>query len=169
MKEYITLREYNGEAEEAAALICAFWLAHNDYVQSAEEAGEDLAAWTAEGHKFYFIEAGDGVAGFVHVGSRGARIDWIEDLFIRPEYQGKGYGSAALERVEELVSSYSDSVYIEVAARNLRALKLYHKNGYNCLNTVTIRKDFHPENFDVVREDELLGYRMEVRRARVSE
>lgn len=52
----------------------------------------------------------------------------------------------------------------EVAARNLRALKLYHKNGYNCLNTVTIRKDFEPDNFEVIEKNNIAGFDFEIKR-----
>ena len=36
--------------------------------------------------------------------------------------------------------------------------------GYHCLNTVTLRKDFQPENFEVIRSEELLGYPLEVKK-----
>ena len=43
--------------------------------------------------------------GFVHLGSRGAEVDWIEDLFVLPEYQGNGYGSHAIALVEAEIKS----------------------------------------------------------------
>ncbi len=30
----------------------------------------------------------------------------------------------------------------EAAARNARAIRLYRRLGYGCLNTITLRKDF---------------------------
>ena len=95
---------------------------------------------------------------------RGAEVDWIEDLFVLPEYQGNGYGSHAIALVEAEIKKYSESVYLEVAARNFGAMKLYHRLGYHCLNTVTLRKDFQPENFEVIRSEELLGYPLEVKK-----
>ena len=62
------------------------------------------------------------------------------------------------------IKKYSESVYLEVAARNFGAMKLYHRLGYHCLNTVTLRKDFQPENFEVIRSEELLGYPLEVKK-----
>jgi hypothetical protein len=41
-------------------------------------------------------------------------------------------------------------------------LKLYYKNGYDCLNTVTIRKDFKPEEYFVTSE-EVLGHKLVVK------
>ena len=168
MSGTVTLRPYAGEADAAAALIAAFWLAHSDYVQTREEALDDLRAWTAEGHRLYFLDHDGVTAGFVHLGSRGGEIDWIEELFILPEHQGRGLGAAAIDAVAELVRGYSESLYLEVAARNLRALRLYRRTGFDCLNTVTLRRDFHPEEFETVRTDELLGHSFAVRRKRAA-
>lgn len=147
MNEIIALQKYENEAQLAKELIRGFWLAHGDYVITDEEAVENLAAWTDKGHVFYFILKEEIPIGFVHLGSRGAEVDWIEDLFVLPEYQGNGYGSHAIALVEAEIKKYSESVYLEVAARNFGAMKLYHRLGYHCLNTVTLRKDFQPENF----------------------
>ena len=137
MNEIIALQKYENEAQLAKELIRGFWLAHGDYVITDEEAAENLAAWTD---------------------------NWIEDLFVLPEYQGNGYGSHAIALVEAEIKKYSESVYLEVAARNFGAMKLYHRLGYHCLNTVTLRKDFQPENFEVIRSEELLGYPLEVKK-----
>ena len=53
MNEKIRLQKYNKEEQSAKDLIRGFWLAHNDYVMTDEEAAEDLAAWTDKGHAFY--------------------------------------------------------------------------------------------------------------------
>ena len=144
MNEIIALQKYENEAQLAKELIRGFWLAHGDYVITDEEAAENLAAWTDKGHVFYFILKEEIPIGFVHLGSRGAEVDWIEDLFVLPEYQGNGYGSHAIALVEAEIKKYSESVYLEVA--------------------VTLRKDFQPENFEVIRSEELLGYPLEVKK-----
>lgn len=97
MSGAVTLRSYAGEADAAAERIAAFRLAHSDYVQTREDALGDLRAWTSDGHRFYFLDAEGAAAGFAHLGSRDGEIDWVEELFIRPEYQGHGLGAAALE------------------------------------------------------------------------
>lgn len=162
----INLQKYDGQEEKAISLIQGFWLAHNDYVQSTEEAKEDLISWTGKGHEFYFVKK-DGVdVGFVHMGNRGAQIDWLEDLFILPDYQNQGIGSYAVKAMEELVKKYSDSLYIEAAARNEAAIRLYRKLGYNCLNTITIRKDFEEEKFDVIRTEKVYEQEFEIRKVK---
>ena len=82
------------DAGKACCLIKRFWLEHNGETQTDAEARADLCAWTAEGHRFFFILPKDGAelspVGFAHLGSRGAAADWLEDLFILPEFQEIG-------------------------------------------------------------------------------
>lgn len=159
------LSEYDGSREEDAVwLIQGFWLAHSRYQQTEEEAKADLLDWTREGHKLYFITLGDMTVGLLHLGSRGGKIDWLEDLFVLPEYQGQGIGSQAIRLAEGMVRKYSVSMYIEAAARNERAIRLYRRLGYDCLNTVTVRKDFPSYRYDVVREEQVCGERFEIRK-----
>lgn len=102
--------------------------------------------------------------GFVHLGNRGARIDWLEDLFILPAYQNQGIGTCAIKAVETEVSGYSDSLYIEAAARNQGAIMLYRKLGYNCLNSITIRKDFQEDDFVVIRTEKIYDQEFQIRK-----
>lgn len=143
--------------EKALSLIKAFWLCHNNEVQTADETLKDYNSWTASGHLFYLIKLGDKCIGFAHLASRGAQIDWLEDLFILPEYQRRGFGSQAVTMLETQVKQYSESLYIEVAARNLPAIKLYRKLGYDCLNTITIRKDFDKDKYNVKSQKTISG------------
>ena len=56
MEANIKLVSYTDEKEILRELIKKFWLAHNDYVQSDEEAMEDLCAWTSAQNKIYLIK-----------------------------------------------------------------------------------------------------------------
>ncbi len=49
----LELKQITQYEEQAARLIKAFWLAHNDYLQTDEETAENFSNWTAEGHRFY--------------------------------------------------------------------------------------------------------------------
>ena len=69
-----------------------------------------------------------------------------------------------LKLTEDIVKEYSDSIYLEVAARNMEAMKLYCRNGYDCLNTITIRKDFKPDDFEVISRETILGHDLEVKK-----
>ena len=147
----ITLKQYTNEENQILPLIQGFWKAHSHYDQS----GEDI---------IYFIQHDETVVGFAHLGSRGGKTDWLEELFILPEYQGNGFGSEAIHQLEEIVKQYSASLYIEAAARNEAAIRLYRKLGYDCLNTITIRKDFPGYEYDVVRKEKIHGLEFEIRK-----
>lgn len=104
------------------------------------------------------------IVGFVHLGNRGAEIDWLEDLFVLPELQSKGIGRQAIALVENIVKEYSESVFIEAAARNLRAIALYRELGYDCLNTITVRKDFDTSHLETIQKEHIAGHEFDVRR-----
>lgn len=150
--------------ETAYSLIHDFWKAHNQVDSSLEDCQRDYQAWTQTGHQIYLVKVEDEFIGFAHVGSRGAEIDWLEDLFVLPEFQGQGIGSQVITLLEEKVKRYSESLYIEVSARNLAAMKLYHRLGYDCLNTLTIRKDFNPEKFISISHECVNGMEFTIRR-----
>ena len=162
----LELTPYAGDSEQAVFLIRQFWKAHNGAEPSPEDAREDLALWTGEGHRFYFIRRGDEVLGFLHLGSRGCAADWLEDLFVLPQHQNQGIGTQAIRLAEEIVSQYSDSLYIEAATRNQRAIRLYRKLGYDCLNTITVRKDFRPEQYETPHTESLLGEEFQIKTIR---
>ena len=93
MNEIIALQKYENEAQLAKELIRGFWLAHGDYVITDEEGrGESCCLDRQRACVLFYLKRRDPI-GFVHLGSRGAEVDWIEDLFVLPEYQGNGYGS----------------------------------------------------------------------------
>ena len=160
----IKLIRYNNEKDTTIDLIIKFWKEHNDVNVSYEEANKNLIEWTKEGHILYFISVDNEYVGFVHLGSRGCEIDWLEDIFVLPEYQNKGIGTKAIQIVEEIVKEYSESLYIEVASRNINAIRLYHKIGYDCLNTLTIRKDFNLEKQEVISKEKIFDMNFKVKK-----
>lgn len=161
----MALRAYDQTLqEETLTLISQFWQSHSQYLPDLQETKQDLAAWTSPGNQLYLVIHRACLIGFVHLGSRGSAIDWLDHLFILPAYQGRGLGSAVIQEVEDIVKTYSESLYIEAAARNTRAIALYHRLGYACLNTVTIRKDFKPADFTVLDEEKLYGLSFEIKR-----
>lgn len=155
---------YKNEIDVATNLIIKFWRVHNNDLLKYDEAYADLMEWTKPGHFLYFIHFDDQIVGFVHLGSRGCEADWLEDIFVLPEFQGKGIGTYAIKLTEDIVKTYSESMYIEVAARNMKAIQLYQKNGYDCLNTITIRKDFKPEKYETFSKEKIMNMEFEVRK-----
>ena len=160
----VRLIAYHNEREIATNLIIKFWQEHNHFTPSNEDAQIDLREWTKAGHYLYFITLNGEHIGFVHLGSRGCEADWLEDIFVIPKFQGKGIGSRAIQLAEDIVKEYSESMYIEVAARNRKAIRLYQRVGYNCLNTITIRKDFLPEKCETIGKERIMEMDFDVKR-----
>lgn len=166
----IKLLEYIDEPiakQKMLSLIFDFWSVHNLEVPTDEDCLQDLLLWTSLNHKLYFIIYNDLQVGFIHLGSRGEQIDWLEEIFVLPEYQNLGIGTKAIQLVEEIVSKYSASLYIEATARNQKAIKLYHKIGYDCLNTITVRKDFHPEQYHSFKIEKIANLEFQIRKKKI--
>lgn len=115
-----------------------------------EMAADTLANWNSNGHELYVIECNDKTAGFLHVGYRGGNVAWIEDIFVDESVRRRGVATEAIKLAEELIKSKPgyDAVCMDVAPRNLGALRLYHKLGYDALSILTVRKELYDENRD---------------------
>lgn len=63
---------------------------------------------------------------------------WIEDLYIKPEFRGKGIGSAFFSHIEK---KYPGHIYrLEVEEENERAIRVYEKNGFEILPYMEMKK-----------------------------
>lgn len=137
----IKLEKYSKQSEgKMKSLIIDFWQTHNA-TSTEEDALKDIRNWTSKGHLLFKIIFEDLFIGFLHLGSRGASIDWIEDIFVETKYQNKGIGSAAIIEVDKYIHEQGlATTYIEVVPSNIKAMKLYHKLGFINLNTITLCK-----------------------------
>ena len=71
----------------------------------------------------------------------GGRSLWLEELYVMPEYQGRGLGK---EFFQFLFDAYGKDVCrfrLEVEADNQRAIQLYRKLGFQALPYVQMVKD----------------------------
>ncbi|MDD6098601.1 MAG: GNAT family N-acetyltransferase [Oscillospiraceae bacterium] len=63
---------------------------------------------------------------------------WIEDIYIKPDYRGKGIGSQFLDYIEQ---KYRDSILrLEVEEDNTAAVHVYKKNGFDVLPYMEMKK-----------------------------
>lgn len=63
---------------------------------------------------------------------------WIEDIYIKPEYRGKGIGSQFLVYIEQ---KYRDSILrLEVEEDNTVAVHVYKKSGFDVLPYMEMKK-----------------------------
>ncbi len=63
---------------------------------------------------------------------------WIEDLYVKPEYRGRGMGAAFFDYIE---GKYSDCIFrLEAERENVNAVRLYEKCGYEVLDYLEMKK-----------------------------
>ena len=91
---------------------------------------------------YVFVEAGE-LIGYTMLASGfsteyGRRCIWIEDLYFKPEYRGKGYGSLALDFIHQ---RYPEAILrLEVEEENRRAIHVYRKNGFDALGYLEMKR-----------------------------
>lgn len=96
-----------------------------------------------------YILAVDGVsAGYALVSKTfsheaGGTVWWLEELYILPEYRGKGLGRSYFDFIEKAASENGvRRLRLEVEPDNTRAAKLYSDLGYKPLNYAQMLKEF---------------------------
>ncbi len=68
----------------------------------------------------------------------GKQCIWIEDLYIKEEYRGKGIGTLFFKFIEDM---YKDVLFrLEVEDENIPALSLYKKCGFEVLPYIQMKK-----------------------------
>ncbi len=91
----------------------------------------------------YVFMDGQALAGYAMLAKSfstefGKRCIWIEDIYLKKEYCGKGLGSRFLEFVEQ---KYPDALLrLEVEEENRRAVHVYRKCGFETLPYMEMRK-----------------------------
>ena len=72
------------------------------------------------------------LAGYVHFHPEGERME-LDDLYILPEYRGRGIGTAV---VEKCCAETEKPVYLYVFRRNEGAVRLYQRLGFKIVQEV---------------------------------
>lgn len=85
-------------------------------------------------HYFYSLVDGEQVVGMLWINIRGEgqqRHSFIYDIRIDDAFQGKGYGTRALERLQGIAKAGgAHSIRLHVFGHNQAALRLYQKMGF---------------------------------------
>ena len=69
----------------------------------------------------------------------GKRCIWIEDIYIKEGYRGKGIGSEFFRFLEE---SYPDVLFrLEAEEENERAIHVYKKSGFDVMPYLELKKE----------------------------
>ena len=74
----------------------------------------------------------------------------------------KSYVEYIIEETQKILAIDSPSGYTQNVADYL--MKEYRKLGYDCLNTVTIRKDFQAERFETLSTELILDMDFRIKR-----
>ncbi|ANN47994.1 GNAT family N-acetyltransferase [Levilactobacillus brevis] len=108
----------------------------------------DKATWT----HFYVFYEGTELVGTGAIGSYWGKADEASlfDIFVSPEYQGKGIGRAIVTTLEQ-DAFFKTAKRVEIPA-SITALGFYEKLGYQPKNHQT-----HPDNEQLFRLEKFTG------------
>jgi ribosomal protein S18 acetylase RimI-like enzyme len=84
------------------------------------------------GQRRLMIEAGGNTVGKIRV-QRTQDQSFIYGFAVDPLYQGKGIGQKALSHIVREESLWTHNIFLDVAAANTNALKLYEKSGFKSI------------------------------------
>lgn len=107
------------------------------------QAEQNLIEWTTESNQLYMIIFENRFVGFLRIGFRGGNVAWIEDVFVKEEFRNRGIATESIKQAEEIIKATPpyNAICFDVVPRNVAALKLYHKLGYQTLSLITVRKN----------------------------
>ncbi len=94
----------------------------------------------------YILEEDGMIAGYTMVAKSysteyGGICLWIEDIYIKPEFQGKGFVGQFFRYLETKYDKQVVRYRLEVEKSNENALRAYKKNGYHIANYVEMTKE----------------------------
>ena len=70
----------------------------------------------------------------------GGRCVWIEDIYIRPEFRGKGLGTAFLQFVGDRYRNWAVRLRLEAEEENEKAMSVYRNAGFETLGYIQLVK-----------------------------
>lgn len=82
---------------------------------------------------------GYGVLAYTHSQEAGGRVVWIEEIYVKEEYRGRGLGSEFLEFVKESIPARR--YRLETEPENARAAELYRRHGFEHFEYVNYKLD----------------------------
>lgn len=135
--------------EEVLEMMLVFYASDALLVHPSEEvlrrtlsdALADTPYLTAYGFEEAGHLAGYGMVAHSYSTEAGGLCAWIEDIYIKPEYRGKGFGSSFLQFVEQRYRGRASRLRLEAEPENERAMAVYRKAGYEILGYTQLVKE----------------------------
>ncbi|MGE4253086.1 MAG: GNAT family N-acetyltransferase [Parvibaculaceae bacterium] len=109
-------------AAEAANAACRQAYAFFGYSHPVSTTRTRLAETVAEGQRCFVPEVAGGAVGILTL-----KPAFIDKLFIAPQWQGLGLGSACLDFAKSL---YPSGIELHCAQQNFAACRLYERHGF---------------------------------------
>ena len=78
-----------------------------------------------------------GVAGFAVIVMQGVFVGYIQSVAVRPDWRGRGLGTALIQHVERRILRDQPNVFICASSFNPDARRLYERLGYRAVGELT--------------------------------
>ena len=104
-----------------------------NYMQEALYQSEALQKQMDEGQQFYILYENAVPAGFASYSPHEARTFKLNKLYVKPNYQGKGYGSLLIRHVEQEVLNQGGEYLILNVNRHNHARQKYEHAGFKVI------------------------------------
>lgn len=97
--------------------------------------------------RLYIIADENTPVGYMHIAHKeGDMVAFLKDIFVKAERRGSGYASFAIEWMESEYKCKAKAISMDVTLRNIDAMKIYYKLGYDSISMITLRKEINGEN-----------------------
>ena len=165
MIDNIYLLDYDiSNKDTIIKMIGDFFSFHSTLIETNKESTEEgyvqatetLTDWLQNYLKIIMFNKEN--IGFVRIAQRGCTLAWLEDIYVIPKYRKRGIATKAIELSETFVQDVlkAPALCLDVVPRNLDAIKLYYKEGYNNISIITLRKEFGINKRDI--KESFLGF-----------
>ena len=114
------------------------------------QARKTIREWLGKSYELYLVIFHDCIAGFICINYRGDNVVWINAIYVDEKVRKQGIATAAIQKAENIIQSKPGftAICFDVVPRNIEALYLYHKLGYDSLSIVTVRKELYDNKRD---------------------